>query len=107
MGIVKQHKPLKKHVWSLVVLNFLDGLLTYIGLSLGAITEANPILASFSPLAILMTKLLLSLCLFSFLYTPFVRLQSRSWLYSLIFVNMLYSFILLLHLLWLILFFIG
>ncbi|MGH2318795.1 DUF5658 family protein [Planococcus sp. SE5232] len=107
MRIGKQHKPLEKHVWSLVVLNFLDGLLTYVGLSLGAITEANPILASLSPFALLMTKLLLSLCLFSFLYTPFVRIQSHSWRYSLIFVNTLYSFILLLHLLWLILFFIG
>lgn len=107
MGGVRRNEPLKKHVWSLVVLNFLDGLLTYIGLSLGAITEANPILASLSPFALLMTKLLLSLCLFSFLYTPFVRIQSRSWRYSLIFVNTLYSSVLLLHLLWLILFFIG
>lgn len=107
MRTVRDNEPLKKHVWSLVVLNFFDGLLTYIGLSLGAITEANPILASFSPLAILMTKLLLSLCLFSFLYTPFVRIQTRRWRYSLIFVNTLYSFILLLHLFWLILFFIG
>lgn len=105
--MARQNKPLKKHVWGLVVLNFLDGLLTYIGLSLGAITEANPILASFSPFALLMTKLLLSLCLFSFLYTPFVHIQSRSWRYSLIFVNTLYSLILLLHLSWLILFFIG
>lgn len=107
MGKTKHNEPLKKHVWNLVVLNFLDGLLTYIGLSLGAITEANPLLASFSPFALLMTKLLLSLCLFGFLYTPFVRLRSRSWRYSLIFVNALYSFILLLHLFWLILFFFG
>ncbi|TWT04141.1 hypothetical protein FQV26_14445 [Planococcus sp. CPCC 101016] len=82
-------------------MNFLDGLLTYTGLSLGAITEANPLLASFSPLALLVTKLLLSLCLFSFLYTPFVRIQSRKWRYVLSFVNMLYSFILLLHFFWL------
>lgn len=68
MGKTKHNEPLKKHVWNLVVLNFLDGLLTYIGLSLGAITEANPLLASFSPFALLMTKLLLSLCLFGFLF---------------------------------------
>lgn len=93
--------PLKKYVWSLIILNFLDGILTYTGLSLGVITEANPLLASFSPLALLVTKLLLSLCLFGFLYTPFVRIQSRKWRYVLAFVNMLYSFILLLHFFWL------
>ena len=101
MGAEERSTPLKKHIWSLVILNFLDGFLTYLGLSFGAITEANPLLASFSPLALLMTKLLLSLCLFGFLYTPFVRIQSRNWCYTLIFVNTLYSFILLLHLFWL------
>ena len=105
MGTEERSTPLKRHVWSLVVLNFLDGLLTYIGLSFGAITEANPLLASFSPLALLATKLLLSLCLFSFLYTPFVWIQSCSWRYILIFVNTLYSFILLLHLFWLMILF--
>ena len=107
MRIVKYTEPLKKHIWNLVILNFLDGFLTYMGLSLGAITEANPILASLSPAALLAIKLLLSLCLFSFLYTPFVRIQSRSWRYSFMFINTLYSFILLLHLFWLIIFFIG
>lgn len=107
MRTVKRNEPLRKHVWNLVILNFLDGVLTYMGLSWGVITEANPILTSFSPLALLATKLLLSLCLFSFLYTPFVRIQSHSWRYSLIFVNTLYSFILLLHFFWLIIFFIG
>ena len=101
MQIEERQTPLKKHIWSLIILNFLDGLLTYTGLSLGVITEANPLLASFSPLALLIVKLLLSLCLFSFLYTPFVRIQSRKWRYILAFVNMLYSFILLVHFFWL------
>lgn len=105
MGAEERSTPLKKHIWSLVILNFLDGFLTYVGLSFGAITEANPLLAAFSPLALLMTKILLSLCLFGFLYTPFVRIQSRNWRYTLIFVNTLYSFILLLHLFWLLILF--
>ncbi|WP_251047668.1 DUF5658 family protein [Planococcus sp. ISL-110] len=93
--------PLKKHVWSLVILNSLDGLLTYVGLSFGAITEANPLLASFSPLTLLATKLFLSLCLFAFLYTPFIWIQSRTWRYALIGVNTIYTSILLLHVFWL------
>ncbi|MBD8015382.1 DUF5658 family protein [Microbacterium sp. APC 3898] len=105
MGTEERSTPLKKHIWSLVILNFLDGFLTYMGLSFGAITEANPLLASFSPLALLVTKFLLSLCLFGFLYTPFVRIQSRNWRYTLILVNTLYSLILLLHLFWLLILF--
>lgn len=99
---MEKHKaPLKQHVWSLAILNFLDGLLTYVGLLSGAITEANPLLASLSPLALLATKLFLSLCLFAFLYTPFVWVQSRSWRYAFIGVNTLYTLILLLHVFWL------
>lgn len=102
IGMEKRKAPLRKHVWSLVILNFLDGLLTYIGLSFGAITEANPLLASFSPLTLLATKLFLSLCLFGFLYTPFIWIQSRIWRCAFIGVNSLYGFIMMLHVFWLI-----
>lgn len=102
MKVEKANAPLKKYVWSLVILNFLDGLLTYIGLSTGAIDEGNPLLASLSPLALFATKLFLSLCLFSFLFTPFIKIQSRIWRYTLVSVNILYSITLLLHLYWLV-----
>ncbi|WP_407946492.1 DUF5658 family protein [Planococcus antarcticus] len=102
----QQSTPLRKYVWSLVILNFFDGLLTYIGLSFGVINEANPLLVSLSPLALLGIKILLSFCLFSFLFTPFIEIQSRMWRYALFFVNLLYSGILLLHLLWLIILFV-
>lgn len=101
MGMEKNTAPLKKHVWSLGILNLLDGILTYVGLLSGVITEANPLLATFSPLTLLVTKLFLSLCLFAFLYTPFIRIQSRSWRYAFMGVNTLYTFILLLHMYWL------
>ncbi|ANU24322.1 DUF5658 family protein [Planococcus donghaensis] len=102
MSSEKAAAPLKKYVWSLVVLNFLDGLLTYIGLSTGAINEGNPLLASLSPFALLATKLFLSLCLFGFLFTPFIKIQSRIWRVTLVMVNILYSVTLLLHLYWLV-----
>lgn len=101
MGMEKSKAPLKKHIWSLMILNFLDGVLTYVGLLSGAVTEANPLLASFSPLTLLAIKIFLSLCLFAFLYTPFVWIQSRGWRYAFIGVNTLYTLILLLHVFWL------
>ncbi|MCH4826595.1 DUF5658 family protein [Planococcus halocryophilus] len=102
MSSEKSAAPLKKYVWSLVILNFLDGLLTYIGLSTGAINEGNPLLVSLSPLALLATKLFLSLCLFSFLFTPFIKIQSRIWRFTLVMVNVLYSLTILLHVYWLV-----
>ncbi|MGE6369558.1 DUF5658 family protein [Planococcus kocurii] len=102
----QQSNPLKKYVWCLVILNFFDGMLTYIGLSFGVINEANPLLVSLSPLALLGIKILLSCCLFSFLFTPFIEIQSRTWRYTLFFANLLYSGVLLLHLMWLIILFV-
>jgi hypothetical protein len=103
METAAQRTPLKNPVWTLGILNIFDGLLTFIGLTLGYITEGNPLLSSWSPLNILMIKLLLSLCLFSLLFTPFISIQSRSWRYLLLSANILYFMILFLHTVWLVL----
>jgi hypothetical protein len=99
----ERRTPLKKQLWTLIVLNFLDGLLTYFGLVFDFIAEGNPLLSTFSPFSILLTKFFLSLCLFALLFTPFVYIQSRKWRSFLIFTNGLYSVVLLLHLCWFIL----
>ncbi len=104
MKAVEGQRSLKKPIWSLIILNLLDGVLTYLGLSLGVITEQNPLLATLTPLAILTTKAALSLCLFSFLFTSFVRVESRFWQWSLLFANGLYAYVLLLHSYWLVVF---
>ena len=101
MKAAKLSAPLKNHVWALAILNAADGLLTFIGITYGFITEANPLLSSFSPAVILAIKVLLSLCLSGFLFTPFVAIQSRLWRYFFISANTLYSMILLLHIFWL------
>lgn len=93
--------PLKNHVWILIILNILDGAITYFGLARGVITEANPLLSSFTPFTIFSIKLVLSLCLFALLFTPFIFIQSTAWRLFLISTNALYSMILLLHTVWL------
>lgn len=92
--------PLKKPIWTLLVLNLADGFLTYWGLLAGAIEEANPLLSGLPPLAILTVKLLLSACLAAFLFTPLVRLNSRLWRYFLLAANFIYVGILSLHIAW-------
>lgn len=92
--------PLKKPIWTLAVLNLADGFLTYWGLIAGAIEEANPLLSGLPPLAIFSVKLLLSVCLAAFLFTPLVRLESRVWRYFLLAANLVYVGILSLHIVW-------
>ncbi|MGI2329450.1 DUF5658 family protein [Planococcus sp. YIM B11945] len=101
MIAVEQKAPLKNPVWALIILNVLDGAITFFGLTFGFIAEKNPLLSSLSPAFILGLKLLLSLCLFGLLHTPFVLIQSRNWRIFLISTNALYSMILLLHFYWL------
>lgn len=103
MATAKQSTPLKTSVCTLGILNIFDGMLTFFGLTFGHIMEGNPLLSSFSPFSILMIKLLLSLCLFTLLFTPFISIQSRYWRWLLISANMLYFIILFLHARWLIL----
>lgn len=92
--------PLKKPIGTLAVLNLADGLLTYWGLLAGAIEEANPLLSGLPPLTVFTVKLLLSACLAAFLFTPLVRIESRTWRYFLLAANIVYGCILLLHVIW-------
>lgn len=101
MITAETHAPLKMPVWALGILNVLDGLLTFFGLTFGFITEGNPLLSSLSPFSILSIKLLLSVCLFALLFTPFIFIRSRHWRYLLFSANALYSMILFLHAGWL------
>ena len=101
MNIPDGKAPLKGSIWLLIVLNALDGILTYFGLTRGVVEEANPLLSSFAPLTILGIKLLLSLFLFGLLFTTFAGIRTAVWRYTLLSVNVLYSMILALHLYWL------
>ena len=86
--------------WLLVALNTLDGLLTYIGIKLHFIEEANPLLATLPPVALLGIKLLFSVALGFFLiknqYSPFKRYIP----YLLAFANLLYIGVTCLHVFW-------
>lgn len=106
MRISDGRAPLKKYIWLLILLNGLDGILTFLGLTRGLFTEANPLLSSFAPFTILGIKLFLSLCLFGLLFTTFASIRKSYWRYTFIFANVLYSMILALHLYWLPLLFI-
>ena len=46
--------------WLLVALNSLDGIATYVGITLLIISEANPLLIKLDPFTILIIKLFLS-----------------------------------------------
>ncbi|MFD1030497.1 DUF5658 family protein [Metaplanococcus flavidus] len=100
MTIADRKAPLKKSIWLLIVLNAVDGILTYLGLTRGLVTEANPLLASFTPFTILGIKLFLSLCLFGLLFTAFAEIRTSFWRYTLISANVLYTMIFALHLYW-------
>ncbi len=100
MIAAQHHAPLKKHVWTLILLNTTDGILTFFGISAGLITEGNPLLSSFSAGTILAIKVLLSICLSGFLFTSFIAIQSHLWRYFFISTNTLYSLIFLLHIFW-------
>ncbi|WP_422123055.1 DUF5658 family protein [Planococcus sp. X10-3] len=101
MTIPQQKTPLKKYIWLLIILNGLDGILTYLGLTRGIVTEGNPLLASFAPFTILGIKLFLSLCLFGLLFTTFAGIRKNVWRYTFIGANAIYIMILGLHLYWL------
>ncbi|TAA69178.1 DUF5658 family protein [Planococcus salinarum] len=106
MSIPDQRAPLKKYIWLLIVLNALDGILTYFGMTRGIVEEGNPLLSSFAPFTILGIKLFLSLCLFGLLFTTFAGIRAPVWRYTFIGANVLYSMIFALHLFWLPLLFI-
>ncbi|WP_203333121.1 DUF5658 family protein [Planococcus beigongshangi] len=100
MAIPDQRAPLKKSIWLLIVLNALDGILTYVGLSNNIVTEANPLLSSFEPFTILGIKLFLSTCLFGLLFTAFSQVRSNFWRITFFGANAIYTMIMALHLYW-------
>lgn len=101
LSIPERSTPLKKYIWLLIILNALDGILTYLGLTRGIVTEANPLLSPLAPFTILGIKLFLSLCLFALLFTTFAGVRSRFWRGTLLGANAIYSMILALHMVWL------
>lgn len=87
---------------SLALLNIFDGLLTYIGLSLGLIEEANPLMRFISdigPIYFLLTKLLLSALLYLVIYLG--KLPEHNLIKSLSSVGVIfYTFVIGLHVIW-------
>ena len=101
MNISDDKAPLRKSIWLLIVLNGLDGILTYFGLTRGIVEEGNPLLSPLQPLTILGIKLFLSLCLFGLLFTAFAEIRTTLWRWTLISANVIYTMIFALHLYWL------
>jgi hypothetical protein len=85
-----------------VVLNAVDGLLTYIGLKTFQITELNPILSQLQPDTILFLKLLLSGLLYYVIYKQGLKRFGRKLYIVLWIVMVLYSGVIILHFFWLI-----
>ena len=101
MNLPDRKAPLKKYIWLLIILNGLDGIFTYLGLTQGIVEEGNPLLSPLAPLTILGIKLFLSLCLFGLLFTTFAGIRTSFWRYTFIVANGIYVMILGLHLYWL------
>ncbi|HSO58446.1 MAG TPA: DUF5658 family protein [Paenisporosarcina sp.] len=85
-----------------MVLNGVDGLLTYIGLKTSQMTELNPILSQLQPESILFLKLLLSGLLYYVIYKQGLRRFGRKLYIVLWMVMVLYSGVIILHLFWLV-----
>lgn len=98
---MKKWLDVKRLLAIIIVLNTLDGICTYIGLINHWIEEANPLLSGFSPLVILCIKLLLSGAVFWLWKTTFPTRFVNGWKVILVLVVALYSWITLLHLVWL------
>jgi hypothetical protein len=86
--------------WLLVLLNSLDGIATYIGISLSIITEANPLLVELDPFYILMIKLYLSTFLAVHSLQHPVQLFGRGFKYLLSFANVCYLLVFVAHCFW-------
>lgn len=87
----------------LAVLNALDGIFTYVGLNAGHIGEANPLLSWLPPLALLLLKLGFSAGLFYFILNP-QYIPYKKFMFPLfIVVNIVYTFIIGLHIIWMVL----
>lgn len=86
--------------WLLVLLNSLDGIATYVGISLMIITEANPLLAELNPFTILIIKLYLSTFLSVFILQHPMQLFGRGFKNLLRFANMCYLMVFSSHVFW-------
>lgn len=86
--------------WMLVLLNSLDGIATYVGISLLIITEANPLLAELNPFYILMIKLYLSAFLTAHILQHRMELFGRGFKYLLSFANVCYLGVFSTHAFW-------
>ena len=86
--------------WMLVLLNCLDGIATYVGISLLLITEANPLLAGLDPFYILMIKLYLSAFLTAYILQHSMQLFGKGFKYLLSFANVCYLGVFVTHVIW-------
>ncbi|MGE6489101.1 DUF5658 family protein [Paenisporosarcina sp. NPDC076898] len=86
--------------WLLVILNSLDGIATYLGITLLLISEANPLLTRLDPLMILMIKLFLSTVFAVFILKYPFHQFGNSVKYLLSFANACYLCIFAFHLFW-------
>lgn len=84
----------------LVILNFLDGMFTYIGLRHSIIEEANPLLVNLEPLYLFTLKTAFSLILATLLFVPKYIPFKKVIFYVFLFANIVYLFILFLHISW-------
>ncbi|MFC6039289.1 DUF5658 family protein [Paenisporosarcina macmurdoensis] len=84
----------------IVVLNAVDGVLTYIGLKTSQIEELNPMLSILQPESILFVKLLLSGLLWYVIYKKGLLRFGRKLLLLLWIVVVIYTGVIILHLFW-------
>ncbi|SFA89699.1 MULTISPECIES: DUF5658 family protein [unclassified Bacillus (in: firmicutes)] len=90
----------------LALVNLIDGIVTFIGLHLNVITEANHLMAVVydnSPFLFMLIKIFLSACLLVFVFK--IKLNRTKLLLSLVmFASVAYSFTLSLHVYWILLY---
>jgi phosphoglycerol transferase MdoB-like AlkP superfamily enzyme len=89
----------------IVVLNAVDGVLTYIGLKTSQMEELNPMLSMLQPESILFVKLLLSGLLWYVIYKKGLLRFGRKLRLLLWVVVVIYMCVIILHLFWFIPFF--
>lgn len=86
----------------LVLLNIIDGVATYYGISASLISEANPLMAQFDALSILVIKIFLSTLLFFIVLGNPKLSDSKNIRDLLILANVCYLGVFSLHVYWII-----
>lgn len=84
----------------LVSLNVIDAIATYYGVSASLISEANPLMAPFDALSILLIKIFLSILLFIIVLRISKLSDSKTIRYLLIVANVCYLGVFCLHVYW-------